>query len=62
MMTTIPTTYISKGLYTENWGDPRNPHPVDLPANSQVKPRGGQHFYNLVTLASTLRRRLPFRQ
>ena len=60
MMTTIPTSYFSKDLYTEIWGDPRNPHAVDVPA-PHVNPRSGEHVFGLVTLASTLRQRLVHR-
>ena len=62
MMTVIPTTYFSKDLYTEIWGDPRNPHAVDVPATPHVNPRSGEHVFGLVTLASTLRQRLVHRQ
>jgi hypothetical protein len=60
MMTVIPTTYFSKNLYTEIWGDPRNPHAVDIPATPHA-PRDGESIIGLVTLASTLRQRLVHR-
>lgn len=61
MMTTIPTTYFSKDLYTEIWGDPRNPHAVDVPATPHIDPHRGESIFNLVTLTSTLRQRILHR-
>ncbi|MET3898355.1 hypothetical protein ABIB57_002304 [Devosia sp. UYZn731] len=58
MMTFIPTTYFSKSLYTEIWGDPCNPHAVDVPATPYTKPHRGGPILNVLTLASTLRQRL----
>ncbi len=57
-MTMIPTSYLSKTLYAETWGDPRNSHAVDIPAVPQVEPHGAEPAFNLLTLASTLRQRL----
>ena len=58
MMTVIPTTYFSKDLYTEIWGDPRSQHAVDVPATPHINPRRGASIFNVLTLASTLRQRL----
>ena len=62
MMTVIPTTYFSKDLYTEIWGDPRNPNAIDVPATPHIDPRRGESIFNVLTLASTLRQRLVRRQ
>lgn len=58
MMTMIPTSYFSKDLYTEIWGDPRNPHAVDIPTPLSKPPRGGRPVFSLFTLASSLRQSL----
>lgn len=55
----IPTSYFSKTLYQERWGDPRNPHAVDLPQHPA--PRHGDPLFSVITLASTLRQRLTHR-
>jgi hypothetical protein len=61
MMTVIPTSYFSKDLYTEIWGDPRNLRAADVPATPHIDPRRGESVFNFLTLASTLRQRLVVR-
>ena len=31
----IPTSYLFKDLYTDRWGDPANPHAVDVPSTNE---------------------------
>ena len=42
----IPTSYLAKDLYRDAWGDPRNPHAVDVPAVVHL-PRAGDQLGGL---------------
>ena len=56
----IPTSYIVRNIYAQTWGDPSNPHAVDVP-DAAAPPPHGEAMFSLVTMASTLRRRLDRR-
>ena len=54
----IPTSYLVKNLYQDRWGDPQNPHAVDVPVVVHLPPKGGIPVFDMVRqTVTTLRHR-----